>query len=39
MQRCGEFDAIGIEGHREIEPFLDRQVGVWVASLARRELL
>jgi hypothetical protein len=39
VQRRGELDAIGVEGDREIEPLLDRQIGIRVTSLARRELL
>ena len=39
MQRRRELDAVGAERDGEIEPFLDGQIGVRVASLARRELL
>ena len=39
VQCGGQLDAIGVEGHREVEPFLDGQIGIRVASLARRELL
>ena len=39
VQRRGELDAIGVEGDREVEPLLDGQIGIRVASLAGRELL
>ena len=39
MQRRRQLDAVGVEGDGELEPLLDGQIGIRVASLARRELL
>ena len=39
MQRGGQLDAVGAERDREVEPFLDGEIRVRVASLARRQLL
>ena len=39
VQRGRELDAVGAEVLGEVEPLLDRQVGIGVAPLARRELL
>ena len=39
MQRRRQLDAVDVQLGGELQPLLDREVGIWVAALARRELL
>ena len=39
MQRGGELDAVGSQIGRELQPLLDREVGVGIAAFPRGQLL